>query len=180
MMLQPKIRNFIRILFRVKTSMFLMCIVVSIGLFFSLVSQSIFGFPPCKLCLMQRVTYFLVLALFGVSYYFYALSNSVWKALYVAGGISLIVCSAIATYQLLVQFGILPEPQFCSIDASYASKSLDELKDMLESKPYISRSCKELGPTIFGLPISFFSAIGSISGFIYICMVLFFRKKKFF
>lgn len=180
MMLTPKIKQIIKWSFRVKTSMVLMCIGISIGLIVSLISQSLFGFAPCKLCLMQRITCFSVLLLFGAAYYFYILSNSIWKVLYMAGGIGLIACSAIAIYQLLVQFGFLPEPQFCSVDTSYASKSIDELKEMLESKPYISSSCKELGPTVFGFPISFFSALGSMLGFMYICVVLSFRKSKFF
>lgn len=177
MTLSKNLRDFIHDLFLIETVFKLIIIGLVFGLSASLISQYFFNFIPCKLCIAQRILFTGSLIFTCISYYLVLHNSEQWKLFSYLSIIGLFLAFSFSAYQLLIQFEILPEPEFCSVNLSITNKSIEDLEQMFENSSYIT-SCKALGPTLFNLPISFFSCLGSISGMIYICIAMFLAKSE--
>ena len=171
------IRALLDKLFSVKFALMLISWGIICGLVASLVSQKFFGYAPCKLCLAQRFSFLISLVSLITSYFLLKREKHSWFIFYFIGTAGLLSAFSFSLYQLLVQFDFIPEPDFCTVNMDSVGKSIEELDEMLENAPYVA-GCKAMGPTFFGLPISFFSCIFSIGGVFYTLLAMLVEKLK--
>lgn len=164
-------------LFSVKSALLIVSSGIVFGLACSLISQKFFGYVPCKLCLAQRFSFLISLFSLLTSFFLLKTEKHSWLMFYFIGVTGLLSSFSFSLYQLLVQFDFAPEPDFCTVNMNSVGKSIEELDEMLENGPYVT-GCKAMGPTFFGLPISFFSCLLSIGGVFYVLLAKYIEKLK--
>lgn len=162
-------------LFNVRVASVLMLLGMLFGLIMSVGFQAFGDYAPCQLCLVQRCLLTTVCVLSGLAIYFR--NSNLGRWFYILACIVIYFACLTSLYQILIQYEIVGEPGFCKTDSNMNGKSVDELIDYIKNKQ--TGSCKSLGPTIFGFPISVYSFFGTLIGFIYmvISYVFYMRKK---
>lgn len=115
------------------------------GLFTSLIAEVIFDLAPCKLCLVQRISLFLLLIAVLPT-----LSQSILGL--VCTRILLAAICLISSYHLAIQMGWITDP--CILPKA-SIESVSDLKQLLQRAP----SCARIGFSIAGLPISGLNAL---------------------
>lgn len=167
------ISRVVNFLLRRDVMSFFVLLGITFGICASLASQYLFGFQPCRLCVMQRYILFFAFSIVSCALYYRSneklFSISLWLAM-----CSLFSVCCIAIYQMCIQYGVVPEPHFC-VRNDLTDKSVDELIAHLQNTA--SGSCKDFGPVIFGLPMSLFSAVGTFSLCFYMVIALVYRKS---
>ncbi len=95
------------------------------ALTFAYISQFVFGFQPCILCLHQRKPFFGIIALTTLALIFFKKEN-LQKIAFFFCIIFLLINSGIATYHVGVEQKIFHGPTVCS------SQNLDEIQNLAE------------------------------------------------
>lgn len=94
------------------------------------ISQFIFNYQPCILCLYQRKPFFAVIALTTLALLFFK-SEKFCKIAFFTSVIFLIINSAIATYHVGVEQKIFKGPSTCSSQNLNEIDNIEELKTAL-------------------------------------------------
>lgn len=131
-----------------------------LALFFSFFHEYILGIRPCNLCKLQRapIVAILALSIFGFITRFKDISLNLVQ-------LSFLVAFLLASYHLLVQLGLIADP--CIVPKNI--KSIDDFRKMLDAPI----PCSKVSWSLFGIPISAYSATFSLSFLIFL-----WRKKR--
>lgn len=145
------------------------CILVFFGMMFGLllsISFQLFGtYTPCTLCLIQRCLLAGICIVLGGAIFFRN-KPDIFNIFFMVSITGLLLACSVAVYQLLIQYGVAPEPSFCVKNNALYEQSVDALLEQIENTS--GTGCKALGPIIFGLPISAYSCAGTFASSIYL------------
>ena len=136
-------------------------ILFSILVFISLVLVSAFiiehqlGHEPCKLCLYQRIPYFLAMLLIIKIIFF----KRYEKVILLILSLVFISSATLAFYHFGIEQGFFSESLACTTDDLSKTLSKEELLEQLKQN---SISCKEVGFKIFGFSLAAINAIFSL------------------
>ena len=125
------------------------CILIS-----TLLIEYIFNFPPCKLCIYQRIPYLLIIIL-GIGLIFFKKMREflfIFIMLQMANFF-------IAFFHSLVERGVVEYEMNCTSTGSDI-QTIDELRNFLEKVPIAK--CNEILFSIMGLSLANFNLIVSI------------------
>ena len=125
------------------------CILIS-----TLLIEYIFNFPPCKLCIYQRVPYLLIIIL-GIGLVFFKKMREflfIFIILQIANFF-------IAFFHSLVERGVVEYEMNCTSTGSDI-QTIDELRNFLEKVPIAK--CNEILFSIMGLSLANFNLIVSV------------------
>ncbi len=120
------------------------------ALIFAYISQYIFDYQPCILCLYQRKPFFVALALSLMSIAFFKDKKSQIAVIYLCLFV-LAINSLIASYHVAVEQKLFKGPSTCS-----ASSNLNEIEDLQELEVALlsAKSVKCSEPQFFLLGLS--------------------------
>ena len=125
------------------------CILIS-----TLLIEYIFNFPPCKLCIYQRIPYLLII-IFGIGLVFFKKMREflfIFIMLQIANFF-------IAFFHSLVERGVVEYEMNCTSTGSDI-QTIDELRNFLEKVPIAK--CNEILFSIMGLSLANFNLIVSV------------------
>ena len=125
------------------------CILIS-----TLLIEYIFNFPPCKLCIYQRIPYLLIIIL-GIGLVFFKKKREflfIFIILQIANFF-------IAFFHSLVERGVVEYEMNCTSTGSDI-QTIDELRNFLEKVPIAK--CNEILFSIMGLSLANFNLIVSV------------------
>ena len=121
------------------------------------------GHQPCKLCIYERIPYFISILLIGKIFFIEAYDKAVLLIL----SLVFIVSSVLAFYHFGIEQGFFNESLICTADYLHEPLTKDELLKQL-SKNTIS--CKDVGIRLFGFSLATINTIFSI-----VLSVIFFK-----
>ena len=130
-------------------------------IFFSLILVSAFlieyklGHQPCKLCIYQRIPYFLAILLIVKIFFIKKYEKITLLILFFI----FIGSTALAFYHFGIEQGFFSESLACSTDEQLKSLSKEELLEQLKQN---SISCKDVSFRIFGLSLAAINSIFSL------------------
>ena len=129
--------------------------IISLAIISALIIQYWLGHEPCKLCLYQRIPYFLAI-LFIVKIFFFKKYEKITLLI-----LSLIfVCSsALAFYHFGIEQGFFSESLACT--SGDLSKTLSK-EELLQQLKLNSISCKDVSFRILGLSLAAINTIFSL------------------
>lgn len=125
------------------------CILVS-----TLLIEYIFNFPPCKLCIYQRIPYLLIIIL-GIGLIFLK-KNKEFLLIFI---VLQIVNFFIAFFHSLVERGIVNYEMNCTSTGSDI-QTIEELRSFLDKVPIAK--CNEILFSIMGLSLANFNLLVSV------------------
>jgi len=128
--------------------------IISLAIISALIIQYWLGHEPCKLCLYQRIPYFLAILLIVKIFFFkkYEKITLLILSLLFAGS------TALAFYHFGIEQGLFNESLTCS--AQDLSKILSK-KQLIEQLKQNTISCKDVGFKILGLSLATINTIFS-------------------
>ena len=141
------------------------CILIS-----TLLIEHILNFPPCKLCVYQRIPYLLIIIL-GIGLVFFRKIRE-FLLIFV---ILQIANLFIAFFHSLVERGVIEYEMNCTSTGSDI-QTIDELRNFLEKVPIAK--CNEILFSIMGLSLANFNLIVSILLIIWAYAMLNFNEPK--
>ena len=129
--------------------------VISLTIISALIIQYWLGHEPCKLCLYQRIPYFLAMLLIIKMFFFkkYEKITLLMLSLIFVGS------AALAFYHLGIEQGFFDESSACT--APELSKTLSK-EQLLEQLKQNSISCKDVSFKILGLSLAAINTIFSL------------------
>ena len=129
--------------------------IISLTIISTLIIQYWLGHEPCKLCLYERIPYFLSILLLVKIIFFkkYQKNTLLILALVFIGSATL------AFYHLGIEEGLFNEPLACSAENFSDTLSKQELLDQLKKS---SISCKDVSFRILGLSLAAINSIFSL------------------
>ena len=125
------------------------CILVS-----TLLIEYIFNFPPCKLCVYQRIPYLLIIIL-GIGLIFLK-KNKEFLLIFI---VLQIVNFFIGFFHSLVERGVVEYEMSCTSSGSDI-QTIEELRNFLEKVPIAK--CNEILFSIMGLSLANFNLLVSV------------------
>jgi disulfide bond formation protein DsbB len=141
------------------------CILIS-----TLLIEYVFDFPPCKLCIYQRIPYILIIIL-GITLVFLRKKK---EFLFVFILLQ-IVNFVIASFHSLVERGVVEYEMNCTSTGADI-QTIEELRVFLEKVPITK--CNEILFSIMGLSLANFNLIVSILLITWTCAILKLDEKK--
>ena len=141
------------------------CILIS-----TLLIEYIFNFPPCKLCIYQRIPYLIILTL-GTGLVFFKKIREFFFIFIILQ----IANFVIASFHSLVERGIIEYEMSCTSTGSDI-QTIDELRNFLEKVPIAK--CNEILFSIMGLSLANFNLIVSVLLITWACAMLSFNERK--
>ena len=141
------------------------CILIS-----TLLIEYVFDFPPCKLCIYQRIPYILIIIL-GVTLVFLGKKKEFLFSFIVLQ----IVNFVIASFHSLVERGIVDYEMNCTSTGADI-QTIEELRIFLEKVPITK--CNEILFSIMGLSLANFNLIVSILLITWTCAILKLDEQK--
>ena len=138
-----------------KKILFSILIFVSFILLSAFVIEYKLGHQPCRLCLYERIPYFLSILLIVKIFFI----NSYQKLTFLMLSLVFIISSILAFYHFGIEQGFFNESLFCSTENISESLSKEELLKLLESNPI---SCKDVSFKILGFSLATINTIFSI------------------
>ena len=129
--------------------------VISLTIISALIIQYWLGHEPCKLCLYQRIPYFLAMLLIIKMFFFkkYEKITLLMLSLIFVGS------AALAFYHLGIEQGFFDESSACT--APELSKTLSK-EQLLEQLKQNSISCKDVSFRVLGLSLAAINTIFSL------------------
>ena len=124
-----------------------------LGLFFllsifaigsALVAEHFFNLAPCKMCLKQRHTYYAIISLISV-FYFFNQKNNIW--LHILNEVAILYGLFYALWHVGIEKNILQGPTSCSGILS-KTNSLQNLKEQISNQAIVS--CSDVSWSILG------------------------------
>jgi len=153
-----------------KKFLFTILIFLSLIVFFAFVIEHKLGHQPCKLCLYERIPYFLAILLI-IKMLFIKQYEKITLLI-----ISLVfMCSAaLAFYHFGIEQGFFSESFVCETQNLSETLSKEQLLEQLKQN---SISCKDVGFKILGLSLAAINTIFSlVLSFIFIRLFLYYKK----
>lgn len=141
------------------------CILIS-----TLLIEYVFDFPPCKLCIYQRIPYILIIIL-GITLAFLRKKK---EFLFVFILLQ-IVNFVIASFHSLVERGVVEYEMNCTSTGADI-QTIEELRIFLEKVPIAK--CNEILFSIMGLSLANFNLIVSILLITWTCAILKLDEQK--
>ena len=141
------------------------CILIS-----TLLIEYVFDFPPCKLCIYQRIPYILIIIL-GITLIFLRKKKEFLFSFIVLQ----IVNFVIASFHSLVERGVVEYEMNCTSTGADI-QTIEELRIFLEKVPITK--CNEILFSIMGLSLANFNLIVSILLIIWTCDILKLDEQK--
>ena len=129
--------------------------VISIAFVSALIIQYVLGHQPCKLCIYQRIPYFLAILLIVKIFFIKKYEKITLLILFFI----FIGSTALAFYHFGIEQGFFSESLACSTDEQLKSLSKEELLEQLKQN---SISCKDVSFRIFGLSLAAINSIFSL------------------
>ena len=121
----------------------------------ALIIQYLLGYEPCKLCLYERIPYFLsVLLLIKILFF-----TKYEKITFLILSLVFISSAALAFYHFGIEQGFFSEPLVCETGTLSETKSKEQLLEQLKQN---SISCKNVSFKILGLSLAAINAIFSL------------------
>ena len=144
--------------------------------FFSLVSilfafylQYILGHAPCKLCIYQRVPYYLIIAIGVINLFF---DKYLKFSLFLIS--VLLLCELfISGHHTLSTFGII---EYTGCESATLPTDINQLKEALLNDKLVV-TCSNANLKFFGIPLSFYNTLFS-TFFLLIIILNAYKKKK--
>tara|TARA_B100000035_G_C20949658_1_gene531385 strand:+ start:203 stop:691 length:489 start_codon:yes stop_codon:yes gene_type:complete len=125
-----------------------------------------YNFPPCKLCIYQRIPYFLIIIVCFFSFF------AKYKSIHFYIAFFLLFSSfLIASFHSLVERGLVEFNSGCSSSAN-SFENIDDLRNHLDSVPITK--CDEILFSIMGFSLANINAI--ISFFLVLLNIYFVRR----
>ena len=144
-------------MFKQSNNIFLIIIfaIISLAIISALIIQYWLGHEPCKLCLYQRIPYFLAMLLIIKMFFFkkYEKITLLMLSLIFVGS------AALAFYHLGIEQGFFDESSACT--APELSKTLSK-EQLLEQLKQNSISCKDVSFRVLGLSLAAINTIFSL------------------
>jgi len=144
--------------------------------FFSIVSilfafylQYILGHAPCKLCIYQRVPYYLIIAIGVINLLF----NKYLKFSLFLISVLLLCELFISGYHTLSTFGII---EYTGCESATLPTDINQLKEALLNDKLVV-TCSNANLKFFGIPLSFYNTLFS-TFFLLIIILNAYKKKK--
>jgi len=144
--------------------------------FFSIVSilfafylQYILGHTPCKLCIYQRVPYYLIIAIGVINLLF----NKYLKFSLFLISVLLLCELFISGYHTLSTFGII---EYTGCESATLPTDINQLKEALLNDKLVV-TCSNANLKFFGIPLSFYNTLFS-TFFLLIIILNAYKKKK--
>ena len=141
------------------------CILIS-----TLLIEYVFDFPPCKLCIYQRIPYILIIIL-GITLIFLRKKKEFLFSFIVLQ----IVNFVIASFHSLVERGVVEYEMNCTSTGADI-QTIEELRIFLEKVPITK--CNEILFSIMGLSLANFNLIVSILLITWTCAILKLDEQK--
>ena len=141
------------------------CILVS-----TLLVEYILNFPPCNLCIYQRIPYLLIIIL-GIGLIYFK-KNKEFLFVFI---ILQIVNFFIAFFHSLVERGIINYEMNCTSTGSDI-QTIEELRSFLDNVPIAK--CNEILFSIMGLSLANFNLLVSVLLIIWTYVMLKFNEQK--
>ena len=117
--------------------------IIAIGSAF--IAEYFFNLAPCKMCLKQRHTYYAIILLF-IIFYFFRRTKNIW--LYILNQIAILYGLFYAVWHVGIEQNILPGPESCSGTLS-KTDSIQRLKAQINNQEIIN--CSDISWSILGL-----------------------------
>ena len=154
-----------------KKIIFILLIFITLVLVFAFVIEHKFDQNPCKLCLYQRIPYFLAIFLLAKIFFIDGYEKITLLILSLVFTISLFL----AFYHFGIEQGFFSESLACAADKSSETLTKDELLEQLKQN---TTSCKDVNFKIFGFSLASINTIFSfILSVIFIQMYIKYGKN---
>ena len=144
--------------------------------FFSIIStlfafylQYVLGHAPCKLCIYQRVPYYLIIAIGLINLLF----NKYLKFSLFLISILLLSELLISGYHTLSTFGFV---EYTGCESATLPTDINQLKEALLNDSLVV-TCSNANLKFFGIPLSFYNTLFS-AFFLLIIIINAYKKKK--
>ena len=138
-----------------KKFLFIILIFISFVLVSAFVIEYGFNHQPCKLCLYERIPYFLSILLIAKIF----LIRGYEKVTLLILSLIFIISSALAFYHFGIEQGFFSESLACTTDDLSKTLSKEELLEQLKQN---SISCKDVSFRILGLSLAAINTIFSL------------------
>ena len=139
-----------------KKFLFIILIFISFVLVSAFVIEYGFNHQPCKLCLYERIPYFLSILLIAKIF----LIKGYEKVSLLLLSLIFIISSILAFYHFGIEQGFFKESLACAVEN--LSENLTK-EDLLKELSQNSISCKDVSFNIFGISLAAINAIFSIA-----------------
>jgi len=139
-----------------KKFLFIILIFISFVLISAFIIEYEFNHQPCKLCLYERIPYFLSILLIGKIF----LIRGYEKVILFILSLIFIISSALAFYHFGIEQGFFKESLGCAVEN--LSENLTK-EDLLKELSQNSISCKDVSFDIFGISLAAINTIFSIA-----------------
>ena len=136
---------------------FLISIVALASAFFI---EYILGHQPCNLCILERIPYLLAILLILLNYKF----NYLEKYFLILLIIVFFIATILSLYHLGIEQGFIQESMVCDLKSGSNLLSKEDILRQLQEK---SVSCKDVTFKIFGLSLTTYNVLISLSITIY-------------
>jgi disulfide bond formation protein DsbB len=130
----------------IKNSLLISLIAAAFALIFAYISQYVFGYQPCILCIYQRIPFFVIIGLSAIS----LISKKFTKLVFFCCLFLFSINAAIAIYHVGVEQKIFAGPSTCSSPNLNDFDDLEALKEAILSTKAVR--CDE--PQFFFLKLS--------------------------
>ena len=144
-------------MFKQTNNIFLIVIlaIISLTIISTFVIQYWLGHQPCKLCLYERIPYFLSILLITKILFI----KKYEKITFLILSLVFISSAALAFYHFGIEQGFFSEPLVCETGTLSETKSKEQLLEQLKQN---SISCKNVSFKILGLSLAAINAIFSL------------------
>ena len=140
-----------------------------VSIFFAFYLQYILGHAPCKLCIYQRVPYYLIIVIGVINLLF----NKYLKFSLFLISVLLLSELFISGYHTLSTFGII---EYTGCESATLPTDIDKLKEALLNDSLVV-TCSNANLKFFGIPLSLYNTLFS-AFFLLIIIVNAYKKKK--
>lgn len=113
--------------------------------------QYVLGVQPCKLCIYQRIPYFLLVGL-GLISFINFIKNNYHKMILVFCRLLILLEIFLAVYHVGIEHDIFREVIPCKVQESSTPVTLESLREQIYNNTSVS--CKEVSMRILGLSLA--------------------------
>jgi len=138
-----------------KKFLFIILIFISLILFSAFIIEYKLGHQPCKLCVYERIPYFLSILLILKIFFIKSYEKITLLLLSVIFAIS----SVLAFYHYGIEQGFFNESAVCAVNNLSETQSKEELLEQLKKN---TLSCKDVNFRIFGFSLAAINTVFSI------------------
>ena len=138
-----------------KKLLLIILIFISLILIFAFLIEYKLGKQPCKLCIYERIPYFLSIFLIGKIFFI----NIYDKATLLILSLIFIISSILAFYHFGIEQGFFNEPLACEVKNLSETLTKDQLVEQLKQNTI---SCKDVSFRIIGLSLASINTIFSL------------------